>query len=73
MRGIAELSYSVIRYIEEKNISRDGGLGHYKPLTRYLSDLGNIDTDLPDEEWERFEESYQKHTAYFASIAPPSC
>jgi hypothetical protein len=32
MRGIAELSYSVIRCIEEKNISGTGGLGHYKPL-----------------------------------------
>jgi len=38
MREFAELSYCVIRYIEEKNISETVGLGKEKPPTKYLKD-----------------------------------
>jgi hypothetical protein len=30
-----------------------------------LKDAGNIDTDLTDEEWERFKESYKDYENYF--------
>jgi hypothetical protein len=72
MRGFAELSYSVIRYIELKNISATVGLGSNKPPIRYLSNSGNVDTDLSDQEWERFKETYQIYADYFDRIVPPS-
>jgi hypothetical protein len=47
MREFAELSYCVIRYVEEKNKSETVGLGGNKPPTKYLKDAERSDTDLP--------------------------
>jgi 20S proteasome alpha/beta subunit len=72
MREFAELSYCIIRYIEEKNISEAVGLGKEKPPTKFLKDAGYIDTDLTDEDWERFKESYKDYENYFDRVRP-SC
>jgi hypothetical protein len=68
MREFAELSYSVIRFIEEKNISVTIGLGNNKPPTRYLSNSGITDTELSDEEWELLRQMYPTYRKYFESI-----
>jgi 20S proteasome alpha/beta subunit len=70
MREFAELSYCVIRYIEEKSISEAVGLGKEKPPTKYLKDAENIDTDLTDEDWEQFKDSYRDYENYFDSVRP---
>jgi hypothetical protein len=57
MSEFAELSYSIIRYIEERNISAAVGLGPHRPPVRYLSDLGNTDTELTDNEWRQFRDA----------------
>ncbi|MBV9178177.1 MAG: hypothetical protein JO297_14195 [Nitrososphaeraceae archaeon] len=73
MSEFAELSYSAIRYIEEKNISESIGLGGKKPATKYLKDAESLDTDLTDEHWTQFETSYHNYEKYFDSVKPSSC
>jgi hypothetical protein len=73
MNEFAELSYSVIRYIEEQNISAAVGLGPHKPPVRYLNDLGNADTELTDEEWGQFRDAYQTYVYRFDKISSPYC
>lgn len=73
MREFAELSYSIIRYIEERNISAAVGFGSNKPPVRYLSDVGNIDTELTNEEWGQFKETYEIYAENFDRIASPYC
>ena len=68
MSKFAEISYNIIRYIEEKKISESVGLGGNKPATKYLKDGERLDTDLTDEEWKQFEASYPSYEKYFDSL-----
>jgi 20S proteasome alpha/beta subunit len=73
MGEFAELSYSVIRYIEEKGISAAVGLGLNKVPVRYLADIGNTDIALSNEEWEQFKKTYQTYADRFDKNTSPAC
>ena len=73
MSQFAELSYSTIRYIEEKKFSEYLGLGGEKPALKYLKDGERLDTDLTDEEWKKFQGSYPNYEKFFDSLNPSAC
>ena len=68
MKEFAKLSYSVIRYIEEKNLDDSVGLDNNRPPTKYLKDRDALDTDLNDEECKEFQDGYHKYSEYFDGI-----
>jgi 20S proteasome alpha/beta subunit len=68
MKEFAELSYCIIKYIEEKKLNDSVGTGHDEPSIKYLEDTGDLDTEPFDNELKGFKQACSRYAKRFGDI-----
>lgn len=68
MKEFAELSYCIIKYIEEKKLNDSVGTGHDEPSIKYLEDTGDLDTEPFDKELKEFKQACSRYAKRFGDI-----
>lgn len=68
MKEFAELSYCIIKYIEEKKLNHSVGTGHDEPSIKYLEDTGDLDTEPLDKELKEFKQACSRYAKRFEDI-----
>jgi hypothetical protein len=68
MKEFAELSYCIIKYVEEKKLDDSVGTGLDEPSIRYLEDAGDLDTEPLDKQLKEFKKVYSRHAKSFGEI-----
>jgi 20S proteasome alpha/beta subunit len=68
MKEFAELSYCIIKYIEEKKLNDSVGTGLDEPSIKYLEDAGDLDTEPLDKELKEFKQACTRYAKRFGDI-----
>jgi|ERR671918_1724248 20S proteasome alpha/beta subunit len=69
MKEFAELSYCIIKYIEEKKLDDSVGTGLDKSSISYLEDTDDFDTEPSDMEFKEFKQACSGYEKIFGDIS----
>ena len=68
MKEFAELSYYIIKYIQEKKLDDSVGTGDDEQSIKYLEDAGDLDTEPLKKQLKEFKKGYSRHAKRFGDI-----